>query len=164
MTRGCCRLRLCAPRASAPGGMVMISVACVSFPTFQYKLEPYGDPILSCTKPFHKDSNRYQTLDVPYEDLCCFRYNFRHMSLITTIRSAFPLCVFSLLITVILWTFVEEGHWRGGLIVEHVPQMSSHQNDLPASVGKVDTFFHCFLTMSPNHHLETDICGVCSTN
>ena len=65
---------------------------------FQYKLEPYGDPILSCTKPFHKDSNRYQTLDVPYEDLCCFRYNFRHMSLITTIRSAFPLCVFSLVV------------------------------------------------------------------
>ena len=30
----------------------------------------------------------------------------------------------------ILGTFVEERQWRGGLIVEHFPQMSSHHNDL----------------------------------
>ena len=67
----------------------------------------------------------------------------------------------------ILGTFVEERHWRGGLIVEHFPQMSSHHNYLPASDGKIDTFFQCFLTMSDimslNHHLETDKCGEYST-
>ncbi len=30
----------------------------------------------------------------------------------------------------ILGTFVEKRQWRGGLIVEHFPQMSSHHNDL----------------------------------
>ena len=64
----------------------------------------------------------------------------------------------------ILGTFVEERQWRGGLIVEHFPQMSSHHNYLPHSDGKIDTFFQCFLTVSPNHHLETDKCGVCSTH
>lgn len=64
----------------------------------------------------------------------------------------------------ILCTFVEERHWRGGLIVEHVPEMSSHHNDSLDSDGKNDTFFRCFLTMSLNHHLETDKCGVYSTH
>jgi len=44
----------------------------------------------------------------------------------------------------ILGTFVEERHWRGGLIVEHFPQMSSHHNYLPASEAKLIHFFSAF--------------------
>jgi hypothetical protein len=44
----------------------------------------------------------------------------------------------------ILCTFVEEHHWRGGLIVEHVPEMSSHHNDFPAQMAKLIHFFGAF--------------------
>ena len=51
-------------------------------------------------------------------------------------------------VTLILSTFVEGLHWRGGLIVEHVPQKSSHHNDLPATAGKMIQFSIVFCDVS----------------
>ena len=45
-------------------------------------------------------------------------------------RSSKPINQQHTLPVLILGTFVEERQWRGGLIVEHFPQMSSHHNDL----------------------------------
>lgn len=63
----------------------------------------------------------------------------------------------------ILSTFVEARHWRGGLIVECGPQMSSHHIDFTGAHGKNDTTLQWFWAISPNQHLEQDNCGVWST-
>jgi hypothetical protein len=60
------------------------------------------------------------------------------MVMVTVTVTVMVMVLMMVMVMVILSTFVEGLHWRGGLIVEHVPQKSSH-------------------------HLESDKCGVCST-